>query len=396
MEEQEKAGAIGGVVARRRDALPIPRNLDVLTIAIGTYPRGLSLAAETRLSKAALLYADRVVLYSAAAALLASVEELGRLNDDGVIAFLRQVAPAMHEPTILQACDMYEVLRRKRRRSRDEILATARFKSMLRQAVTDFGSVAESLLADAGAAELAPALKAGVVEIDPLVAPDGVAGDDDLSQAYFHRLGALLSEAGVYPLFDDETGDLVRAGVVEGLFEIPTGAERRGKQVGAAAEFIVRIPALPGASMAEVLDVRAELHGPLKRFRISVIRLSRLIESSFLEEDFSGEAQDVYDAEVAPALEEIAEAFITNSYLKEMAASTAKDVKTLLAGGAALTLGLAGIADVPTIAATSIGVASAAGSTAVQASFNVKRRREEARRNQVYFLYQANKVLESR
>lgn len=387
------ASALGQVVLAQRGSLPARSASGGLTIAIGTYPRSsLSLDVETRLAKAALLYADRVVLYSAIATGLASLDALGRLDDDGVISFLRQVGPAIGNPTILEACDLYEDLRKKRNRSRQEILAAARFKKILRDSASEFAEVAYQAMESAGAADLTLAVDAGFVEIDPLIAPD-TEDSDAFAQAYFEKLAALLEDAHVYPLFDDETGSLLRACVAEGWLDLPPGGERRGKQAAVAADFIERMPALPRATMAEVLDVRRELSDPLERFRGAVIRLSRLVESPLLEADFQREVEDVYKSEVAPALTEIRQAFANNAYVRELAALTAEEVQKLIGAGAALTLGLAGVAHLPGLAAASVGVASTAASEAAKAAFNLKHARDEARGNQVFFLYSANKML---
>ena len=64
VSDRGKAAQVGKVIGQRRGhAVPLQRPGDGLTIAVGTSPQGLSLANEARLAKAALLYADRVVLY---------------------------------------------------------------------------------------------------------------------------------------------------------------------------------------------------------------------------------------------------------------------------------------------------------------------------------------------
>jgi hypothetical protein len=93
-DETGAAAEIGRLVTNRRgDAVrtPEPRGL---TIAIGTAAHGLTLDAETRLAKAAILYADHIILFNPTAAMLASAQHLGSLDDDQMIGFLRLMAPA--------------------------------------------------------------------------------------------------------------------------------------------------------------------------------------------------------------------------------------------------------------------------------------------------------------
>jgi len=390
LSDREKAAQIGEIIGQRREhAVPSGQPGGGLTIAVGTSPQGLSLANEARLAKAALLYADQVVLYSPSAVLLASAEQLGHLDVDGLIAFLRQVAPALGEQGALEACDRFEQLRRKRHKSRDEILAIERFKMMAREAASGFATAAETMLAQAGAEELQPALDAGVLRLDPLLAADS----SNVAAAYLGKLGELLAQSDVHVVFDDETGGLVRAGVAEGLFEVSAGAERRGKQAAAATGFIGRMPALPRASMKQVLDVREELREPLGRFRPAVIRLARLIEGGMLSGDVAAEIQDIYDADVAPALEDIAAAFTRDAYLRELLGAAFDDVRTLLACGAGLVAGIADPAHLPALASDALGVGAAAIPIASKALYRVKAGREAARQDHLYFLYRANQEL---
>jgi hypothetical protein len=296
----------------------------------------------------------------------------------------------------LQACDEYERLRRKRRRSRVEIVATIKFEQILRQAVRDLGDTGAKLIERAGGKELTTAIAAGVVEIDPLLDPviDSTSDvPEDLLHAYTRKLDSLLSDPRVYPLFDDATGDFVRAHVEEGLFKLSSGANRRGKQAATAAAFVARMPALPNASMTDVLDVRSELADPRRRFRAAVIRLAKLLESTIVGEDLTAELQDLYDAEVAPALEEIAEAFLTRAYLKELLVSAAEDARSLITQGAGIAVGLAGLEHMPALTATSCGMAAAGASLATKTTVRVNRGRRVAVANQLYFLYEADQLL---
>jgi hypothetical protein len=62
-------------------------------IVIGTSPAGMSLEKEIQLVKPALLYGDRVVLYSPTASLLTIIRQLGDLDEDDRIDFVLDVMP---------------------------------------------------------------------------------------------------------------------------------------------------------------------------------------------------------------------------------------------------------------------------------------------------------------
>jgi hypothetical protein len=98
-----------------------------MDIVIGVAPTSkFSLETELRLIRPALLYGDRVTLYSPATSLIAMAAAIGELSDDEKVAFLAQVVPAVSpdkSAETLLLLNTYRELRRARRRSREQILA---------------------------------------------------------------------------------------------------------------------------------------------------------------------------------------------------------------------------------------------------------------------------------
>lgn len=222
-----------------------------LNIVIATTPTGLTLQEEIRLAKPALLYGDRVTLYSPAAMMLASAEQVAALDDDGLVEFLRLAGSAIG-PEAGQVADVYEQLRHKSRRSKDELQQLLGMKRLLREMAGKLQAAVLPMLQQAGADELAPAINAGLLGIDPLVS-EFTDDQDALVNAFVDKLRELLVSRAAYPLFDEQVGGLVRAGIDEGMFELGRTARRRGKHVGLASDFIARVPAFPEASIAESL-----------------------------------------------------------------------------------------------------------------------------------------------
>jgi hypothetical protein len=359
-------------------------------IAITTSPSGLSLAEEIRLLKPALLYADHVTLYSPTAALLASTRAVGEMGEDGMISLLREVGPLI-EPKAVAGLDLYDELQRKRRRTREELQAVIQMKQMLLGFAGEFLSTVDELLDQAGAAEIVPALEAGLVTIDPLVR-EGDQGDDALFNAYLDRLRELLAGGQAYPLLDDQAGDLVRAAVSEGAFELGPTAMRRGKQVTAASQFMAQLPAFPGASIAEVIDIRDRLRPPLVRFRGAMVEMERLLVSAAHEAGFAAEVEELFLEKVAPALEEIGEAVADDKYLRQLLRAAAADAKTYSSGG--LTLAVALFAHVPQLVATAAGIGAGALSAAGRAAWMRSVGRRETERHQLFFLYKLGRLLD--
>jgi hypothetical protein len=106
-----------------------------MDIVVGVAPTPkLSLETELRLIKPALLYGDRVTLYSPATSLIAMTAAIGELSDDERVDFIAQVVPAVSpdrsEETLL-VLNTYRELRRTRRRAREQILLVERLRRQL-------------------------------------------------------------------------------------------------------------------------------------------------------------------------------------------------------------------------------------------------------------------------
>lgn len=359
-------------------------------IVIGTGAKGISVEQEVRLLKPALLYADRVTLLSPSAAMLGAAEAVGHMDEPALIEFVRSVAPSIN-PSSLAAFELYDQLQRTNRRSRDQIIALGQFRAMVRQMAKEWQEKVSELQASAGVPELAPAVEAGLLIVDPLV-EDG-EGDDVLFNGYLNKLNLLMRDAEAYPLFDDATGDLVRAGVAEGLFEMGVQAREHAKRAAAASDFISRAPTFPQATISEILDIRGELTKPLSRFRGAVAELARKVESAAHDDDFGAEVQLLYEAEVEPALAELGELVGSNSYLRQLTNAGYGSVDKMVGGGSILALGLMKLATLPPLAAASVAVASAVGGVVGSAALSSAQAAENVEGHKLYFLYREYELL---
>lgn len=358
-------------------------------ITVSTSPAGLTLAKDIKLLKPALLYADHVTLYSPTAALLSSGRAVGAMGEVGAIELLRAVGPQI-QPRSVEALELYEQLRCLARPSKGQRRAIREMKQLLLDCAAEVAEKMHGLSAAAGITELQPALDAGLVTIDPLVRErDG--GDGALERAYLERLRMLLRSGHAYPLFDDVTGDLVRAALADGVWELGTTPRRRGKQVAAAAQLMDSLPTFPQASMSEVLDVRDSLRSPLRNFRAAVIQMERDIAAAAHEPDFTGEVEELYLEKVAPALEEIHEAIRSDRYLRALMEAGVADAHTYTTGVLAVAVAL--FTHIPHLAVAGTGLATSAVSAAAKAAWKRSEGKREAERHQLFFLYRLRERL---
>lgn len=394
-----------------------------LHIAIGTAPRPVpTLDEEIRLLKPALLYGDKVTLISPMAAMIGGILDVARLDTDALLKLIVEVAPIVSPDgadKLASGVAEYRRLKQKRGKTRDENLVVNRFGQQMRQMFqSEMLPVLQDMAMTSGADELAPAIKAGLLDVSPLVThghypdlrhlfeghTDGFA--DDVISSYVEQVTELVSKRGTYPLFDDQTGNLLAMGVREGVFHVPPGADDRAKQVHAAAAFMDRLPAFENASISEILQIREELGEPLVRFRAAMIKIGDLIEASPHEEEFRDQIDKLYGVQIAPALLEIDVRIRDNAYLHRLVGNLVPELG-VVAGGV-LTAVVARTADLPQLIAgvpsdpVSQAIAYVGGVTSVTSlsAFALKQVSEKAvesrniQRQELYFLYRVAKLVD--
>jgi hypothetical protein len=324
--------------------------------------------------------------------MLAIAAGLGELSNGQKIEFLRQVRPSIdpaQSEQVLNFLDLYSELRRKRHRSPAELVLVEKFRRQLDIAWEKLRERTEGMLAASGADELTPAMESGLLEIDLLLDERDDFSPGDMLDEFLDRLATALTHTAVYPLFDDAAGSLVQAHVAEGLIVPTASSEARGRQVAAAADFMSRLPTFPAASIKEILDIRDELRAPLIRFRAGMVGLTRMLTAAAYEKPFSGEVEQVYVEQVAPALAEISEAVKDNKYLRELLGEAITDMKTIAT--AVLTLGITRTASLTPL----IAGGAAAATAAMTAAWNTAAENKRIRRQHFYFLYETQRLLRS-
>lgn len=71
--------------------------------------------------------------------------------------------------------------------------------------------------------------------------------------------------------------------------------------------------------MSEVVDLRAALDSPLRRYRTAIGRLGHQANAEGYEEDFDVEVEAAWTGEIADALDELDELVSENRYISELA-----------------------------------------------------------------------------
>jgi hypothetical protein len=365
---------------------------DQLHVTVTALPNGSgdsTLAHEVGLVKAALLYADRVTLASPTAVLQGGVAQLAdpdpRVRRENLIRLVAEI----HGPEFETE---FRRLQAVKHPSRQDLIRRGRLERLLdeqgqKMAESVAGSVdGESL------DELAAAIEAGVLEINPL----GIDEESDPATAIETMMDGLATllrksldaSSTTLPLLDTAAGDLVEA-MIRGrqIF----AAETPAAEIGAAGRVLQRLEAFPEAEVLDILDVRQRLSLSLVRFRGAMAESARRFEATAWDPGFAAEVENYRRAVVEPAVQEVDEG------LRELDVGPtlrrlSKSDHTARAGGLLVTLAVGtSLADLPALLLGSAAKPLLQGA-AEEARFR-HQQRTDAERNSFYFLYEADRSL---
>ncbi|MCK4241571.1 MAG: hypothetical protein KAX30_08100 [Candidatus Atribacteria bacterium] len=371
-------------------------------ITIGSYPPDrFYLKNELNLIKVSLLYADKVRLCNLAFSFIISLLNLTSLNEDQKISLMVKLSSELHfsQKDLLMfkiGFERYRELRRKKIRNKEELLFFIQIKNVLIEAWEKFKEVIEQIAKDSGVNKLIPALESGLLEIK--IYGKGQEMDfniNDFINEFFGSLGEALISKKTYPLFDDQTGKLVNAGIKEGLFQFPDSSSNKAKHVGFVSNIIQRLPTFDRAKIDEILDIRKSLEKPLIRFRSVIFKLSEEIAHQPWDENFYYDSEKLFYREIVHSVEEIEEECKSNKYLSRLLSQATDNSIALPAANSILGMMIAKLSDFTNISTIFLGLAAGTGTIAIKAFKEWKEKTKEIERNQIYFYYKAGEMLKN-
>lgn len=385
----------------RRRTMPTTREAHrPLRVTVITSPKagpsGPALHHEVELLKAALLYADEVELVSPGAAMISSVVALaeGGLGaliqvfeslDDATLDLLfkgrtpsnlRQIlpmSPLILDPDLASALGFAE--------------EAAQLRADMDAPLSELRDLAERLAEESGAGDLIPALERGCLALNV----EALAGTDAAQMVgrFTAVIEARIQDPRRRVLFDAESGKLARA-----MFAVKgdesAGLKRAG-QAAVGSGMIARLPAFPTAQMDELLDLRDDIADPLRRYRAATISLSDGLDPT--QTDTEQRIDDIWSAKVEPALIEIDQTLADHGLVRSLARDAALDVRDFLFSGAGVYTALTQAGSLGGAATVALGAVGGTTPAVARAAWSTHEGRMQARRHELFFLYEANRRL---
>jgi hypothetical protein len=173
-----------------------------------------------------------------------------------------------------------------------------------------------------GGDEIVSAAETGLLRIHRFEAPIGRSILDSetgsVVNEYVSVVGETVSNKSTYPLFDEQTNQIISLGIKASVIPVSDFGVFRGREVGLAADLFKRLPLFPHATVNEVLDIRRELAVALLGFRSAMLKFSKDIKDASWDDDFGLSAEIVFRPEVAPAILNIEQEVKGNRFMMEL------------------------------------------------------------------------------
>lgn len=381
-------------------------------ITIGTTPiEGVDLSQDLRLVKAAILYGDKVKLCSAMSSVLHMMHGFERMKFGQQIDLMAALLPAVvkdqHE--LRQMSILIDVCRKlvgKKHKNASENKLTLQMKGALAELWERTIQQNRAFTQPEAVRGIERAISEGILELHVFkrfddtseliqrVVNDALADRETVRELMFEYLD-LITEAvqngETYPMFDDETGRMLKAFAEVGDMVASPASIAQSKQSTLAADLLKRLPLFDEASVPEVIDIRRELDRPLIRFRSAVIGYAEKIKSASWDEDFAIEAEQVFRRDLEPAVLEVEDVVKSNASLLALATRKVADKNVLLTS--LFSFVVTNFTNLPKI--TQLMLAAGVGGTAAFAEVFREWQEQAAgvEKNQLYFYYSAKVML---
>lgn len=375
----------------------------------------MNLHGDVALAKAAALYADSIEILSLGQQAVQSLADFSGGPDENILALmtslddktLQHLAGGSDPAQLRQAVALIGQLDPAQlqalSRTSPELAGLEGFADVLRQSrdqmttsMQGMRDVVERMRAESGASELDVAFRSGLVRYNTRVP---VSGDNDAVIAAFTREVKLyLQDPLKFVLLDSLTASLVRSMISEGLVDVPKRSIANAGEALLGTGFLNKLPTLPLATMAQVLEVREELEDPLTKYRRKVTDLRSHLLTGPFDAHADAEVHGIWRSEVDPAVSEIRQAMADHTLSKELLREAGQDLAQFVGGtftrGGVIVLA-ANTWDVNAVLTTGLAAASASIPIVARALSSRKKARDTAKGNDLYYLYAVDQKLQN-
>lgn len=307
-----------------------------MKFTIGTASSNMTFEEDIRLIKSSLLYADEIELIGMAEYTVFNylpkcidakdfekiisnlISLLRAFENEQSIEFVRQLEDVKN-----RLSPHLPLLKKKKGRTRQEILAQAQFRRLEEDCIEQLNKFYTDFANSPGTQTIQSLIDREVVSVyDYSYSQFSL---NELTGSYFANLLGTIKSRQSYPLFDSICANVVSSVVNNKFLDFSTMDKDIIKHAGVANNILSTLPTLEKATIDEVLDFKKELKVPLSNFRKAIYGFTEKITSMPWDDDFAYECMKLYDTEVAPRVNEINELSSETSVLKNFGSKVFAD-----------------------------------------------------------------------
>lgn len=366
-------------------------NLLHITVAAApdkSYDSPSMLSHEIRMTKASILYGDKVTLYGTTTPLIRKLSTLDNSSSSIVekahaynvalsvfsdLGILNESYVKMHQ---VWAQDTKLLSKNPLMLTKSEAKARARFEKAVPKLWSDLRN---SILRNQevfALNELEVAVDEGLLSIVDLPGADEPPN-------YLGSLEGILNSPSTLPMFDESISRVIGSALASGKFDLETHANGRANQAALMARLLELLPVF-GIPMDELLDLRKDLSRAVIPFRAEISKLSGEIETTSWDADIHYDINKIYQERIAPILGEIQdnlESLKVINFIPRRVSEKSTAFWGSIGAGASIGVSISPLAGILT-AIVGTGFAT-------QAAFaELKERYQGVQRNGLYFYYQ--------
>ena len=206
------------------------------------------------------------------------------------------------------------------------------------------------------------------------------------------QLNKIINEKTDYPLFDQVTADLIRAGLNEGIFNAGPIQREMAKHVALSANLLERLPLFDEASADELFSIKEALVKPLVTFRQAMTKYASQMSLAAWDPEFHLEAERIFRSEIEPTVLALEEEMRSNSYLLEIGRRL-PEKPFALSGTSAMGVALANAKFLGETWLSLASVGASVGVLAADAWRQYETERKKVEGNQLFFYVKAKQQL---
>lgn len=326
-----------------------------MKFTIGTVSSNLEFSETMNLIKSSLLYADEIELIGMIEYAVFSYLPNRILNAKDISHLMNCITPFIKSIDVAGGKELLEqidgvssqlelyrpILTKKKRRTKDEILAQMKMQQLMKQSQEELSRSLAEMLNTEGSQALKSLVEREIVAIHDYGFDDFEV--EELIGGYFGNLINATRNQTAYPLFDKTSEGVIKSAVDTHILDIGRLNSEVIRHAGVASNILMTLPTLEGASIDEILDFKKDNEKELVLFRKAIYDFSDKINSLPWDDNFQYDCLKLYNTEVLPRVEEINTLASETSTLKNFGRQVLADEEIRkkagwIAGGIASTI----------------------------------------------------------